>query len=99
MNDKQPIRVVGVLVGSPFPYRSVEEPDEIFLAKFQPTTAAQLPEEAKELYLNFGSVQPDVQDGDKVKAAGTLAPRQIVTRSGKMRRAGTFQLIVHEWSR
>lgn len=92
------IRVSGVLLTDPFPYQSVEEREEVYLAKFAPS--APLPThgaELTELYLNFGTQMPDLQNGAQVQAAGVLTERKMVNRSGKVRRGGMFQLLVQEW--
>ncbi|MGZ4123686.1 MAG: hypothetical protein ACXVOI_10835 [Tumebacillaceae bacterium] len=94
------IQVEGVLVTDPFPYQSIEEREEIYLAKFQPTTPLQVAEtELVEVYLNFGTAMPELLEGARVEATGVLTERKMVTRSGKVRRGGIFQLLIQDWKR
>lgn len=94
------IQIEGVLLTDPFPYQSVEEREEVYLAKFEPTKPLQVADtEVVELYLNFGATLPELQAGECVQVVGVLAERKMVTRSGKVRRGGVYQLILHEWKR
>jgi len=94
------MHVQGVLAGDPFPYTSAEEPQEIYLAKFTPDEPLTPVEghAVTELYLNLGSQAPDVAAGDRLTVTGSLSERQMVTRSGKIRRGGVYQIFVTEWS-
>lgn len=98
--NKTLVQIKGTLFTAPTSYQSIEEADEIFLARFAPESAVLVGEqEAAELYLNFGGHLPELAEGDTITVTGTVEERQTVTRSGKMRRSGTFHLIVQDWKR
>lgn len=96
MRDKV-IQVEGMLVTSPFPYQSVEEHEEVVLAKFQPTKPLIVDQTAvTEVYLNLGSDARGLNDGDHVTVSGPIIERKMVTRSGKIRRGGIYQILVEK---
>jgi hypothetical protein len=98
--NKTLVQVEGTLLTDPIAYQSIEEVDEIYLARFAPVSAVLVDgQEAHELYLNFGGTRPALSEGDRITVSGTVEARQMVTRSGKMRRSGSYHLIVQDWKR
>ena len=94
------VHVTGTLLTALTSYQSVEEADEIFLARFAAERAVLVDgQEVGELYLNFGTTAPELAEGETITVTGTVEERQMVTRSGKMRRSGSFHLIVQDWKR
>ncbi len=88
-------QVKGVLLSDPFPYQSVEVGDEVYLAKFQPSAPLQVGTlELHELHLNLGFDARGLRGGDEVSVTGVLEEKQLVTRSGKIRRGVTYQVTV-----
>ncbi|MGB8956153.1 MAG: hypothetical protein WCC10_12315 [Tumebacillaceae bacterium] len=94
------IQAEGVLVTDPFPYQSVEEQTEVLLAKFQPTKPLIVDQAAvTEVYLNLGDDVRGLEDGDHVTVSGPIVERKMVTRSGKIRRGGIYQILVDKIER
>lgn len=97
MSDDKVIQVEGVLVTEPFPYQSVEEHVEVVLAKFQPAKPLIIDQAAvTEVYLNLGGDARGLSDGDHVTVSGAIVERKMVTRSGKIRRGGIYQILVEK---
>lgn len=90
------VQVKGVLVTDPFAYQSVEEADEVMLAKFEAEGPLEAAVEIGELYLHLGKDARGLKAGDRVEVSGLLVERQMVTRSGKIRRGGAHQILVKE---
>ncbi|ARU59685.1 hypothetical protein CBW65_00480 [Tumebacillus avium] len=94
------VHVDGVLASDPMPYQSVEEDAEVYLVKLvlhAPLQAGDL--ELTELFLNLGQSDHGLKSGDPVTATGTVAERSMITRSGKIRRGGVYQLLVQDVQR
>jgi hypothetical protein len=52
--------------------------------------------EVAELYLNLGCDAQGLKEGERVTVNGVLTERKLVTRSGKIRRGGIYQITVQE---
>lgn len=91
------VHVDGVLASDPVPYQSVEEDAEVYLVKLDLTAPLQTGDaELTELFLNLGPDARGLQSGDHVTATGVVVERSMITRSGKIRRGGVYQLLVQD---
>ncbi|HEU4962275.1 MAG TPA: hypothetical protein VFV52_00225 [Bacilli bacterium] len=95
------VQAEGELITAPFVYRSVEEPQEVVLAKFRPMMPLQdaTGADVLDVYLNLGADAQGLAQGDRVSVSGLLVERPMVTRSGKIRRGGAHQILVREIKR
>lgn len=94
------VHVDGVLASDPMPYQSVEEDAEVYLVKFDLISPLQVGDvELTELFLNLGQNDHGLKSGDCVTATGMVAERSMITRSGKIRRGGVYQLLVQDVQR
>ncbi|ASS74552.1 hypothetical protein CIG75_05770 [Tumebacillus algifaecis] len=91
------VHVEGILVSDPLSYQSVEEAGEVYLAKIDLRTPLSVGEvELTELFLNLGPNSRGLTNGDRVSVTGVVALRNLITRSGKIRRGGVYQLLVQD---
>ncbi|TCP53716.1 hypothetical protein EV586_10560 [Tumebacillus sp. BK434] len=91
------VHVDGVLASDPVPYQCVEEDAEVYLAKLELSAPLQTAgAELNELFLNLGQDARGLKSGDRVTVSGVVVERSMITRSGKIRRGGVYQLLVQD---
>jgi hypothetical protein len=91
------VQAEGVVMGDPLSCQSVEDADEVFLVKMELSAPLKVgDEELSEIFLNLGQDARGVHSGERLQVTGVVVLRQMITRSGKIRRGGVYQLLVQD---
>lgn len=98
--EERLLRVDGIALSDPVAYQSVEDVAEAYLVKLELNAPLQVgDEELTEIFLHLGETTRDVSCGDRLAVTGYLVQRRVITRSGKLRQNGVYQLLVQDVER